>query len=135
MSDCFCEEEVTNPTLFCICREVVTLCSATAAEVYFEEENADGASVSIKGGHLQTRGVDMAKVLYRFSRLANRPVSYRRMTMNSDVLVNELQRGNPTWITRTPESHLIQDFFGTPNGVVTLATLYTVEAENPLLSR
>ena len=117
--------------------EETTLHLASAYSVYCKGSNPDGPTISIKGEHLHLRGLDMPKILYRYSRIANLLVCYSFTTLNCDVVANWLQRGTPQWITKTPESSLayIIDFFrSAEDGVVTLATLYNIDAENSRLS-
>jgi len=52
-----------------------TLHEATAYMVYCNGSNPDEPSVSIRGEYLNIRGLDMAKILYRYSRIANLAVS------------------------------------------------------------
>jgi len=105
--------------------------------VYCKGSNPDEPSVSIKGEYLHIRGLHMTKILYRYSRIANLPLCYNFTTLNCDVVANWLQRGTPQWITKTPESSLayVIDYFHlSEDGVVTLATLHNINAENSHLS-
>ena len=72
-----------------------TLHIASACNVYCGGSNPDGPSISIKGEYLQNMGLEMPKVLYRFSRVANLPIRYSFSTLNCDIVANWLQRGQP----------------------------------------
>ena len=110
-----------------------TLHMASASNVYCTGFNPDGNSISIKGKYLENIGLAMPKILYRFSRVANLPTCYSFLTLNCDIVANWLQGGQPNWTTKMPESNLafIVDYFRRADpGVVTLATLYNIEAGN-----
>ncbi|TRY73411.1 hypothetical protein TCAL_16918 [Tigriopus californicus] len=65
-------------------------------------------------------------------------LSHNLIEESYDIVANWLQRGQPNWITKTPESNLafILDYFRVAyQGVVTLATLYNIETKNPHLSQ
>ncbi len=67
----------------------------TTVHVYWKESNLKGPTISIKGEYLHTRGLDMAKILYRYCRTANLPISYKFMTLNCQLPTKRDAFGSP----------------------------------------
>lgn len=65
-----------------------TLHMAGAFQVYSTGDNADGPSVSILGAYLQERGVDMSKLIYRWSRIGEKRLCYDILNLNCDMVAN-----------------------------------------------
>ena len=116
--------------------DVTTLHLRPAYEVYCRGNNPNEPSISIRNEHIQFLGRDIAKILYRYSRIANLSIAYNITSLNCDVIANWLQTGLPIWQTKTCESslaHIIKNYKKS-EGVVTLGMLYAIEEENNLLS-
>ena len=81
----------------------------------------------------------MAKILYRFSRIAKKPICYNFKDLNCDVVANWLQTGKAQWMTKTSESSKVVGLVGCltdlfeHDGDISLEILAEVE-ENSLLS-
>ena len=116
--------------------EVTTLHLKSAYEVYSRGNIPNEPSISVRNEHIQFLGLDIAKILYRYSRIAGLSIRYHITSLNCEVIANWLQTGMPIWQTKTCESslaHIIKDFSHS-EGVVTLDMLYAIEEENHLLS-
>lgn len=100
-----------------------------AREVLERGRNPPGATMSVRNTHLERRGIDIAKTLYRFSRIAGKTIDYHVETLNCDVMSTLLVSGDPVWFHKTTESDLaflVKDFVPS-KGVITLSKLYEVE--------
>merc|ERR1719427_1821624 len=87
--------------------DVTTLRLRPAYKVYIRGNNPDDPSISVRNEHIQLLGfVDIAKILYRYSRIANLSIAYNITDFNCDVVANWLQTGVPIWQTKTSVSSL-----------------------------
>lgn len=83
---------------------------------------------------LVSRGVDMNKLFYRYSRLAERRVAYNATQLNCDVLAKFLMTGLTNWTT-TKEFHMPVESIPGTRRQITRLTLEELNEENYLLKR